>query len=107
MAAWGRLGVPESGDFEPKTWPFMFWHRADDGSTIPHPSEASVFRCLDSSDVLEQMRPANATGADQWNDQLDQWIRDVVLPAAQQAARDDVSDRERNHETHLHTRNSP
>ena len=79
LVAWGRLGVPEVWRFCPKTSAFTFCHRTEDGSYAT--SEHSLsFPVLSSSDVLGQMRLANEVGADLWNEQLEEWARDVIRP---------------------------
>lgn len=78
LIAWGRLGVPEVWRFRPKTSEFTFCLRAQDGS-YTHSDRSLAFPVLKSSDVVEQMTRANELGADLWNEQLEQWVRDVIL----------------------------
>jgi Uma2 family endonuclease len=79
LVAWGRIGVPEVWRFRPKTSAFMFCHRTQDGSYVTSDRSLS-FPVLSSSDVLEQMRMANELGADLWNEQLEEWVGDVIRP---------------------------
>jgi Uma2 family endonuclease len=79
LIAWGRLGVLEVWRFRPKTSAFTFCHRTQDGSYASSDRSLS-FPVLSSSDVVEQMRLANELGADLWNEQLEEWVRDVIRP---------------------------
>jgi Uma2 family endonuclease len=79
LAAWGLLGVPEVWRFRPRTWEFQFCVRDADGS-YSDSQQSIAFPWLNSSDVLSQMALANELGADQWNKQLGDWVKNVVLP---------------------------
>jgi Uma2 family endonuclease len=79
LIAWGRLGVPEVWRFRPKTSEFTFCLRTRDGAYTT--SERSLaFPVLKSSDVAGQMTRAKELGADLWNEQLENWVRDVIQP---------------------------
>jgi hypothetical protein len=56
---------------------FTFCVRTQDGS-YANSDRSLSFPALGSSDVLEQMRLANELGADLWNEQLEEWVRDVI-----------------------------
>jgi Uma2 family endonuclease len=79
LIAWGRLGVPELWRFRPKTSEFTFCLRAQNGSYTPS-DRSLAFPVLKSSDVVEQMTLANELGADLWNEQLEEWMRNVIRP---------------------------
>ncbi len=79
LVAWGRLGVPEVWRFQPKTWELTFCVRTEDGS-YSHADRSVTFPALYAADVLQQMMRAHELGADRWNQQLDEWVRDVIRP---------------------------
>jgi Uma2 family endonuclease len=86
LVAWGLLGVPEVWRFRPRTWEFHFCIRNAEGSYSD--SEHSIaFPWLNSSDVLSQMDLANELGADQWNKQLGDWVKNVIHPRQEGGAR--------------------
>ena len=77
LVAWERLSVREVWRFQPKSSQFAICVLQDDGSCSR--SEHSVaFPLLSSGDVLEQLARANELGADRWNEQLEEWVRNVV-----------------------------
>jgi Uma2 family endonuclease len=79
LVAWGRLGVPEVSRFRPKVSEFTFCVRTQDGTYTPS-DRSLAFPVLKSSDVVQQMTLANELGADLWNEQLEEWVRDVIRP---------------------------
>ena len=84
LAAWGRLGVPEVWRFNPGAWRFAFCLRSQDGSYTA--SERSLsFPVLNASDFLDQMKLDYELGADVWNEQLEEWVRDVIRPRLEAA----------------------
>jgi Uma2 family endonuclease len=77
LLVWGRVGVPEVWKYRPKGPELTFCLRAEDGSYTT--SERSLgFPAVKPMDVLAQMALANELGADRWNEQLDEWVRDVI-----------------------------
>jgi hypothetical protein len=65
--------------FRPKTSEFTLCLRTKDGAYTA--SERSLaFPVLESSDVVGQMTRAKELGADLWNDQLEEWVREVIRP---------------------------
>jgi Uma2 family endonuclease len=78
LLAWERLGVSEVWLFRPKQWEIIFYVRADGG--LHRSDQSLVFPVLKPADVLSQMELAKELGADRWNDQLQDWVRDVIRP---------------------------
>ena len=79
LAAWGRLRVPEVWRFQPRSSRFTFCIRNSDGS-YSDAERSLAFPALSPADVLEQLSRAIELGADRWNEQLDVWVREVILP---------------------------
>jgi Uma2 family endonuclease len=79
ITAWGRLGVPEVWRFDAATWTCTFWNRRDDG-TYEHVVRSLFLPMLDPADVVEQIRAAQQVGMLKWYAQLEDWVRDVILP---------------------------
>ncbi len=79
IAAWGRLGVPEVWRLNDGHWTLQFGLRRDDGTYAPAPRSAAL-PVLEPADVLGQLRLAEEIGAARWHAQLNDWVRDVLLP---------------------------
>jgi Uma2 family endonuclease len=79
LIAWGRLGVPEVWRFQPRSAQFAICVLQGDGS-YAQAERSALFPALSSADILAQLARANELGADRWNEQLEAWVRDVVLP---------------------------
>jgi Uma2 family endonuclease len=78
LLAWERLGVPEVWRFRPNEWEVTFCIRTEGGFRA---SDYSLgFPVLKPADVLSQMELAKDLGADRWNAQLEDWVRDVIGP---------------------------
>ena len=77
LVAWGRLGVGEVWRFQPNSSQFAICVLQNDGS-YSRSERSVVFPALGSSDVLEQLARARELGADRWNAQLEEWVRNVV-----------------------------
>ncbi len=78
LVAWGRLGVGEVWRFQPKSSQFAICVLRGDGSYAQ--PERSALLGLSSADILESLARASELGADRWNEQLEAWVRDMILP---------------------------
>jgi Uma2 family endonuclease len=78
LLAWERLGVSEVWLFRPKQWEIKFYVRAEGGFCVA--DQSAGFPVLKPADVLSQMELAKDLGADRWNEQLDEWVRQVICP---------------------------
>jgi Uma2 family endonuclease len=78
LLAWEQLGVSEVWLFRPKQWEIRFLVRAEGGFRVC--DQSLGFPVLKPADVLSQMARAKDLGADRWNEQLEAWVRDVILP---------------------------
>jgi Uma2 family endonuclease len=83
LLAWERLGASEVWLFRPKRWEIQFRVRTAAG--LVESEQSDVFPVLKPADVLSQMELAKNLGADRWNDQLEDWVRDVIRPRLDRA----------------------
>lgn len=79
VIVWGRLGVPEVWRFDPVARECSFWKRRRNGP-YARIKQSLAFPLLTPTDVLEQIRLAEEQGAVEWYEQLDNWIRTVIVP---------------------------
>ncbi len=79
VEVWGRLRVPEVWRLDVERWTLTFGLRQDDGTYRPAPRSAAL-PVLEPGDVLDQLRMAAQLGWSQWRAQLDDWVRNVLLP---------------------------
>ena len=84
VEAWGRLGVPEIWRFDARRWTCTFWNRRDDG-TYQQVARSSFLPPLEPNDVVDQMRRVQQIGNMQWRAQLDDWVRNDLLPRRRKA----------------------
>jgi Uma2 family endonuclease len=86
VIVWGRLGVAEVWRFDPIAWECSFLGRRADGTYEPR-DRSLAFPMLTPADVLQQMRLADELGYGEWNAQLGQWVRKVILPRKRKGGR--------------------
>lgn len=79
MPVYGQLGVPEVWRYDANRKVASFWLRREDG-TYAASDRSAAFPLLTPNDLVEQMRVAEQLGVLGWLDQLDAWVRDVLLP---------------------------
>ncbi len=79
LLVYGRLGVPEVWRFDVEDWTFSFCFRQAEGS-YEHSNRGVALPWLEATDLLDQLRLADALGADQWSFQLSEWVRTTILP---------------------------
>jgi Uma2 family endonuclease len=79
IESWGRLGVPEVWRFDARRWVCTFWNRRADGS-YQQVSRSSFLPALEPDDVVAQMRRVQEIGMVKWRVQLDDWVRQELLP---------------------------
>ncbi len=79
LLVYGRLGVPEVWRFDVEDWTFSFCLRCEDGS-YRSSNRGLALPWLETKDVLDQLRLAEALGADEWSIQLREWVRTTIVP---------------------------
>ncbi len=79
VLVWGRIGVPEVWRYNVRRRAVSFWSRRDDGSYVQI-EESLGLPGLKPADVDEQMRLAESLGTTRWLAQLNDWVRDALLP---------------------------
>jgi hypothetical protein len=79
VEAWGRLGVPEIWRFHARRSVCTFWIRRDDG-TYQQVARSLFLPGLEPDDVVDQMRRVQELGLTRWRAQLDDWVRNEILP---------------------------
>jgi Uma2 family endonuclease len=79
LLVYGRLGVPEVWRFDVEDWTFSFCLRREDGS-YERSSRGSALPWLGATDILDQLRLAEALGANEWSIQLSEWVRTTIVP---------------------------
>jgi Uma2 family endonuclease len=79
MLVYGRLGVPEVWRIDVKRGIVSFWLRRDDG-TYASADRSAALPLLEPGDIIKQLRLAEELGISGWLDQLNDWVRDVLLP---------------------------
>lgn len=84
VAAWGRLSVPEIWRFDARRWTCTFWNRRRDGS-YRQVTRSLFLPALEADDVVNQMRRAQEIGATRWRAQLDDCVRNELLPRRRNA----------------------
>jgi Uma2 family endonuclease len=72
MLSWGRLGVPELWIYIPRRETFGIWIRNEAGSYV-EAAQSLAFPGLDSAELLDRMRKADAMDLSSWLDELDVW----------------------------------
>jgi Uma2 family endonuclease len=79
VAAWGRLGVTELWRFDAATLACTFWNRRADG-TYEQVGRSKFLPVLEASDVSDQIRRVNEIGFPTWYLELQDWVREVLIP---------------------------
>ena len=79
IEAWGRLGVPEVWRFDARRGICTFWKRSRDGS-YRQVARSSFLIALEPADVEDQMRRVREIGTTKWRVQLDDWVRETLIP---------------------------
>ncbi len=79
IEAWGRLGFLEVWRFDARRGICTFWHRCKDGS-YRQVARSAFLGALEPADVENQMRRAREIGTTKWRAQLDDWVRETVIP---------------------------
>lgn len=79
VEVWRRLGVPEVWRLDVDGGSLVFLSREPDGSYKPA-GRSRALAVLEPADVLSQIELAKRVGSSRWVKQLDDWIRDTILP---------------------------
>jgi Uma2 family endonuclease len=79
LLVYGRIGVPEVWRFDVDASTVMFCVRNEQG-TYDSLLRSRVLPFLEPADVLEQMLRADSLGASLWNDHLEGWVVETILP---------------------------
>ena len=79
VAAWGRLGVPEVWRLNIERQTLSFGKRRDDGS-YENIVRSLALPFVEPNDLLSQIQLAEEIRWSPWVAQLDEWIRNVLLP---------------------------
>jgi hypothetical protein len=75
----GRLGVPEVWRFDPIAEVIDFLLRRRDG-IYKRSKRGRAFPMVTTTDILDQMKLADQSGAGRWHSQVGQWVRAVIVP---------------------------
>ncbi len=79
MLTWGRIGVPEVWRFDAESSVLRYWIRRPDGHYDLSDRSVSL-PILQAEEVVTQLRLAENLGSSAWNRQLNDWVREGILP---------------------------
>jgi Uma2 family endonuclease len=79
VAAWIRLGVPEIWRYQVRRKTIQFLTRGEREGYEAAP-RSLAFPELEPADIVNQLRIADEMGASDWNEQLNNWVHEVLVP---------------------------